>query len=230
MDSIDQPPLANLTTFNYFFNITNSMKKFIENDGSNPSANFKSSKDYLPIFDNYQQVGFTVSLDNIRAEHEIADFSLTLSGYKFEGWKIVRDSHYVIPHNISREQAALYAGKNSALHKTGVTPDFLWITGERLQNVGKEYDLYAQWTPLEYKVQYSSRTLNNVELSWTHPSDVRTVEKNFIPYIKPELPGYDFFGWTTIVDSTEKTILEPYTIIPAGTGSVKLIALFDEYF
>ncbi|MEO3695118.1 hypothetical protein ABGW24_06760 [Lactococcus lactis] len=171
-----------------------------------------------------------ISSDSSQTEHEIADFSLTLSGYHFEGWKIVRDSHYVIPHNISREQAALYAGENSALHKTGISPDFLWTAGDYLQNVGKEYDLYAQWTPLEYEIRYSSRTINKVELSWTHPSDVRTVEKNFIPYLKPELRGYDFAGWTSIVDSTEQTIFEPYTIIPAGIGAVKLIALFEEEF
>ena len=57
-----------------------------------------------------------------------------------------------------------------------------------------------------------------------------TVEKNFIPYLKPELRGYDFAGWTSIVDSTEQTIFEPYTIIPAGIGAVKLIALFEEEF
>ncbi|WP_229049522.1 hypothetical protein [Lactococcus lactis] len=51
-----------------------------------------------------------------------------------------------------------------------------------------------------------------------------------IPYLKPELRGYDFAGWTSIIDSTEQTIFEPYTIIPAGIGPVKLIALFEEVF
>lgn len=81
-----------------------------------------------------------------------------------------------------------------------------------------------------FRIRNSSRTINKVELSWTHPSDVRTVEKNFIPYLKPELRGYEFAGWTSIVDSTEQTIFEPYTIIPAGIGPVKLIALFEEVF
>lgn len=223
-------PNKQSTTFNYYFNITDKMKNFIKNSGTSPSVKFENRQDYQPIFDNKRQVGLTISSNVSQTEHEIADFSLTLPGYHFEGWKIVRDSHYVIPHNISREQAALYAGANSALHKTGISPEFLWTAGDYLQNVGKEYDLYAQWTPLEYEIRYSSRTINKVELSWTHPSDVRTVEKNFIPYLKPELRGYDFAGWTSIIDSTEQTIFEPYTIIPAGIGPVKLIALFEEVF
>lgn len=54
--------------------------------------------------------------------------------------------------------------------------------------------------------------------------------KKFHSLSKAELRGYDFAGWTSIVDSTEQTIFEPYTIIPAGIGAVKLIALFEEEF
>ncbi|MCG6978185.1 hypothetical protein K9859_05915, partial [Lactococcus lactis] len=112
-------PNKQSTTFNYYFNITDKMKNFIKNSGTSPSVKFENRQDYQPIFDNKRQVGLTISSNVSQTEHEIADFSLTLPGYHFEGWKIVRDSHYVIPHNISREQAALYAGANSALHKTG---------------------------------------------------------------------------------------------------------------
>lgn len=100
-------PNKQSTTFNYYFNITDKMKNFIKNSGTSPSVKFENRQDYQPIFDNKRQVGLAISSDSSQTEHEIADFSLTLPGYHFEGWKIVRDSHYVIPHNISREQAAL---------------------------------------------------------------------------------------------------------------------------
>lgn len=222
--------LSKPITFNYFFNLNDKMKHFIKEAGSEPYAEFKNKQNYLPILNKGKQIGFTLTFNDGLDEHEVTDFYLTLPGYKFEGWKIVRDSHYVIPHNISREQAALYAGERSALHQTGVTPDFLWTPGELFQSVGKEYDFYAQWSPLEYEIQYSSRTLNNVELSWTHLSNTRTVEKNFIPYLKPELHGYNFVGWKSLSDSTEQTLFEPYTIVPAGIGPVRLIALFEEHF
>lgn len=130
-------PNKQSTTFNYYFNITDKMKNFIKNSGTSPSVKFENRQDYQPIFDNKRQVGLTISSNVSQTEHEIADFSLTLPGYHFEGWKIVRDSHYVIPHNISREQAALYAGANSALHKTGISPDFLWTAGDYLEMLVK---------------------------------------------------------------------------------------------
>lgn len=91
-------PNKQSTTFNYYFNITDKMKNFIKNSGTSPSVKFENRQDYQPIFDNKRQVGLTISSNVSQTEHEIADFSLTLPGYHFEGWKIVRDSHYVIPH------------------------------------------------------------------------------------------------------------------------------------
>lgn len=38
------------TTFNYYFNITDKMKNFIKNSGTNPFVEFENRQDYQPIF------------------------------------------------------------------------------------------------------------------------------------------------------------------------------------
>ena len=166
----------------------------------------------------------------IESEHyPLDDFKLSLPGYHFEGWKIVRDGHNLIPRGQSPLPAALYAGESSSIHKTGISsPEFLWKVGDHFTPTSNYYDLYAQWSPINYEVKLVARTVYGVNLNLTLPTGTRTIEEGFQIDLQPQISGYEFIGWKFLDQQENWLCRNKRCIIPAGIGSVTLIALFDE--
>ena len=220
----------NTITLNYYFNVNPQMKQNLQKAKLSYEVDFEATSDLTPIIENSVTIGLSRKIIESDEKYFLGDFDLSLAGYKFEGWKIVRDSHYVLPHKHAFTQVALYAGEKSIIHTTGVADsEFLWQTGENFEPNSDNYSFYAQWTPLSYKINFIARTIHGLSLDWTADSAQRTIETGFQIKIMPELHGYDFVGWNINGKTITYNNAHQQPSVPAGIGDITVIALFDDY-
>lgn len=173
---------------------------------------------------------FTLTvLANHSEAFRIPDHSFELPAYAFKGWKVVRDNHHVMPTPTSYEQSRIYAGKSSVIHETGISdPNFLWKSGDVLTPIGKNYDFYAQWSPIHYLIKYKAKTIWGEQVDWSHSDGTRSIERDYFSKIKPELSHYRFIGWEIHEQGNRPYLNKNEEIfIPRGMGSVTLFAIFD---
>lgn len=226
-------PNKNKTDFfraNYFFNINSEMSKYLERLGIPPipKLNAEHYQNYNRIPNSEGKwIGMGSELLPKNLSYSLRNKSLELKGYKFEGWTKVRNRHNVLANPKSQEQAQLYAGPSSVIHRTRVyNPSFLWKAQEdyQFEPVGQIYDFHAQWTPIKYPIRYSAKTIWDEPLKWSHTAGVRSIEQGYISQAKAKLPYYQFIGWQ--VDKSPLSMEQP--IIPAGIGAVEIIAVFEQ--
>ncbi|WP_081168058.1 hypothetical protein [Lactococcus garvieae] len=221
---------SNYFKANYFFNINKDMLNHLERAGlpTTPSLQETDYLNYNKIINaDGQWIGMSSDLLPKSQSYSLKNKSLKLEGYKFEGWAKVRNRHNVLAHPQSSEQAQLYAGPSSVIHRTRVyNPSFLWKPQEnhKFEPIGQIYDFHAQWTPIKYAISYSARTIWDEPLDWTHPKGIRSIEQGYISQAKAKLPYYQFVGWKVDDEPLSKEQL----IIPSGIGSVEIVAIFEQ--
>ena len=215
---------------NYFFNINNDMLNHLERAQISPvpSLNEADYQAYNKIISaEGKWIGMSSELLPKSQSHSLKNKTLKLPGYTFEGWAKVRNRHNVLAHPQSQEQAQLYAGPTSVIHRTRVyNPSFLWKPQEKhhFEPIGQIYDFHAQWTPIKYPVRYSAKTIWNEPLEWDHPEGMRSIEQGYISPAKVKLPHYHFVGWQV----EDAPLSKEQLIIPAGIGPVDIIAIFEQ--
>lgn len=217
------------TSLNYYFNISPQMEETIQATNQVPEVSYSLSSDFLPLKEHQKLIGFSHQITTPAKDVQLEDFELSFPGYKFEGWKIVRNNHNIIPHYKSLTQAALYAGEKSVIHYPGISDfDFLWRAGETFPLIAQHYSLYAQWSVIPYTIDFTAQTIYGLPLKWTSPSAHRTVEHDFEVHHLPQIHGYEFIGWKMIPSAQKWNLQNHQTLVPAGLGPVTMIALFDE--
>ncbi|MEY8459313.1 hypothetical protein [Lactococcus ileimucosae] len=221
---------SNFFKANYFFNINKDMLHHLERAKLSPLPllNEADYQNYHKIFNSEGKwIGMSSELLPKSQSYSLKNKTLKLQGYTFEGWAKVRNRHNVLATPQSQEQAQLYAGSSSVIHRTRVyNPSFLWKPQENpnFEPLGQIYDFHAQWTPIKYPIRYSARTIWNESLDWTHPEGMRSIEQGYISQAKAKLPYYQFIGWQV----EDNPVSKDQPIIPPGVGAVDIVAVFEQ--
>lgn len=211
-------------TVNYFSNINEEMQRALAMARICQLPHFADKK----LDENEANIAQSVQLFKDGNDFVLPKNVFELAGYQFEGWICIRDNHHVMPRPGTLEQSSIYAGKNSIIHKTGVTnSNFLWKSGDKFSPVGERYDFYAQWTPIEYPVSYKAKTIWNEAINWSQPAGSRSIEHVYETKVKPALPRHKFIGWEVVSDSLNIALTPELPEITAGLGEVTIFAVFD---